>query len=108
MLICDVALLYISESTAITNLTVTSTTDVSVTISWMDPALYESMITEYLITATSKDHNRTITHREDDNSVTIDSIVPGTAYDISVSAVYMNGFISSPDSVSVMLSECEG
>ncbi|XP_065904635.1 receptor-type tyrosine-protein phosphatase S-like isoform X2 [Dysidea avara] len=97
-----------SENTAIRNLTVTTTTDVSVTIQWMDPPLYGSMITGYLITATFKNHNRSITYHGDDNSVTIDSIIPNTMYNISVAAVYRrNVYTSSSVSISVMSRMCQ-
>jgi len=74
----------------------------------MDPPLYGSMITEYFIIATSKDHSRTINYKEDDNVATIDSIIPNTVYNISVSAVYKDIFTSSPVNVSVTLRKCEG
>jgi len=87
---------------------VKSFTDVTVTIQWMDPPLYGSMITEYLIIAISMDHSRTVNYKEDDNVATIDTIIPNTIYNISVSAVYKNVFTSSPVNVSVTLRKCEG
>ena len=75
----------------------------------MDPPLYGSMITGYLITATFKNHNRSITYHGDDNSVTIDSIIPNTMYNISVAAVYRrNVYTSSSVSISVMSRMCQG
>ncbi|XP_065904697.1 receptor-type tyrosine-protein phosphatase F-like isoform X2 [Dysidea avara] len=87
------------------DLTVTSISDVSATVSWILPPTNTSSIENIVVTISSRAHTKTDIYPADTDVITINDLVPTFSYNVSV--VMVANFTSNPVIITFTLGECQ-